>query len=783
MKNNKGITLLALVITIVILLILAGITLSVVIGENGLIGKSRDAASETKIAQIDEEISLAWANSMVDRSFADLTLERKAEVFEGKLKEKDSNATVVVSDTDKKELTVNYKGLERIIAAGKNGKANYYSGNTGGNSVNSGSGSTGGNGSAGGNSGENTGGNSGNSGSGNTGGNVDENKATVTFNTMGGSEIASVQVDKGTTVTKPTNPTKSEYEFYNWYYDASCTTVFDFSVPITNDITLYARWLGVSEYLTYRVEDNFEVTITGLSELGIERHNLGALPNLKFPSSFNNMPVTKIASEAFKNKNKIPGITISDSIKTIESNAFDGCSGLTELSIPSTVQLIRYGAFNKCTGLTSVELTCDTLLNSGVFSNCSNISYVKIKPGTTTVMKNSIESNASSGDGNQHSSGQPWFYAKQGVVVEIEDGITRIGNYAFDGAKKIGKLKIPASVTEIGNYTFRGMTQITSQTRTASESDNVLTIPDTVTTIGSYIFQNCSNLESYDVPKAMIDSKSINAGTYYGTKISALANVPVEIETIGNYAFSNCKSIQDLAIPSGVKTIGDYTFSNATNITTLTLGSSLQTIGQCAFEKCTNLTNFAIPSNLQTIGSSAFLECTSLTKLNIPSTVQLIRYNAFNKCSGLTEVEMTCDTLLSSGAFYNCSNIAYVKVKTGTTTVIKNSVEGNASSGESNLHSNGEPWFYAKQGVKVEFEDGITKIGNYSFYKATKVGQIIIPSSVTEIGNYVFYDVSDSLVINYKGTSEQWAAITKGTNNDKLSTVTINYNYSGNSGE
>lgn len=54
MKNQKGITLIALVITIIVLLILAGVTIAMLTGENGLITKSSDAATATKIAQAKE---------------------------------------------------------------------------------------------------------------------------------------------------------------------------------------------------------------------------------------------------------------------------------------------------------------------------------------------------------------------------------------------------------------------------------------------------------------------------------------------------------------------------------------------------------------------------------------------------------------------------------------------------------------------------------------------------------------------------------------------------------
>lgn len=59
MKNTKGITLVALVITIIVLLILAGVTITTLIGDNGLITKAKDAKIATEIADIKEELELA----------------------------------------------------------------------------------------------------------------------------------------------------------------------------------------------------------------------------------------------------------------------------------------------------------------------------------------------------------------------------------------------------------------------------------------------------------------------------------------------------------------------------------------------------------------------------------------------------------------------------------------------------------------------------------------------------------------------------------------------------
>lgn len=61
-KQNKGITLVALVITIIILIILAGVSISILFSENGLINRSKQGASDYKVESIKERLTLALVN-------------------------------------------------------------------------------------------------------------------------------------------------------------------------------------------------------------------------------------------------------------------------------------------------------------------------------------------------------------------------------------------------------------------------------------------------------------------------------------------------------------------------------------------------------------------------------------------------------------------------------------------------------------------------------------------------------------------------------------------------
>lgn len=69
---------------------------------------------------------------------------------------------------------------------------------------------------------------------------------TVTFNSAGGSAVASETGAKGSAIKKPADPTRAGFAFEGWYYrgpDGTATPVyFEFDQPVESDITLYAMW-------------------------------------------------------------------------------------------------------------------------------------------------------------------------------------------------------------------------------------------------------------------------------------------------------------------------------------------------------------------------------------------------------------------------------------------------------------------------------------------------------------------------------------------------------------
>ena len=74
-KTNNGITLIALVITIIVLLILAGVTIATLMGDNGILTKATEARDKTKITEEQEKVKLAVAGTLAEENGGDIKSE------------------------------------------------------------------------------------------------------------------------------------------------------------------------------------------------------------------------------------------------------------------------------------------------------------------------------------------------------------------------------------------------------------------------------------------------------------------------------------------------------------------------------------------------------------------------------------------------------------------------------------------------------------------------------------------------------------------------------------
>lgn len=176
--------------------------------------------------------------------------------------------------------------------------------------------------------------------------------------------------------------------------------------------------------------------------------------------------------------------TVPAGIKTIAASAFNKCTGLTSLTIPSGITAIEDHTFNGCTALTSVNIPDGvTSIASYAFSGCSSLASIVIPEGVTSIGSSafsdcnglksmSIPSTVKSfgtyypfydcrGDltiaCNIPSASDSYFsvfYGSHFSSVNIANGVTSVGDYAFYISDSLKTVTIPASVNYIGTKAF-----------------------------------------------------------------------------------------------------------------------------------------------------------------------------------------------------------------------------------------------------------------------------------------------------------------------------------------
>ena len=141
LKNEKAITLIALVITIIVLIILAGVSINLVLGNDGIITKAREARENTVVGQEKEQVELAYVSAAVKKlgdsvTDTDLQTELNSSVGNGKTKvtgskilsvhfyETNHNYTVnngtVTKATDGENNIVNDNGIKDVLVKSQN---------------------------------------------------------------------------------------------------------------------------------------------------------------------------------------------------------------------------------------------------------------------------------------------------------------------------------------------------------------------------------------------------------------------------------------------------------------------------------------------------------------------------------------------------------------------------------------------------------------------------------------------------------------------------------------
>jgi hypothetical protein len=222
-------------------------------------------------------------------------------------------------------------------------------------------------------------------------------------------------------------------------------------------------------------------------------------------------------------------------------------------------------------------------------------------------------------------------YAYQNSVqkIEIGNGVTSIGGYAFNNCSSLASITIPDGVTSIEESAFAGCYSLAS-----------ITIPDGVTSIRLYAFYFCPSLASITIPDG--------------------------VTSIEESAFNGCSSLASITIPDGVTSIRLYAFYSCPSLASITIPDGVTSIEESAFDSCSSLASITIPDGVTSIEDSAFDSCSSLASITIPDGVTSIGGRAFYSCFGAAFYDFTActtvPTLASTDAFSNIPADCQIRV-------------------------------------------------------------------------------------------------------------------------
>lgn len=299
-------------------------------------------------------------------------------------------------------------------------------------------------------------------------------------------------------------------------------------------------------------------------------------------------------------------------------------------------------------------------------------------------------------------------------------------------SSSIRTVEIANGVTSIGEYAFSDCSSLTS-----------VTIPDSVTSIGEDAFSFCSSLNAVYITDLAAWCR-ISFGDDYRDPLFYAHNL-----------YLNGELVTDLVVPDGVTSIGDYAFRDCSSLTSITIPDSVTSIGERAFVDCGSLKSITIGNSVTSIGEYTFGGCDaflSITILNPDCQIYDSQHTIPNTAIIFGVAGSTAEAYATkyNRVFVSDTSDA-AKIKTGTcgdnvTYALDLTTGVLTISGTGAITSH--PWWRDKNYPirTVVIEEGVTSIGRGTFQDCYNLTSVTIPSSVTAIEDFAFFYCSLSEV-------------------------------------
>ena len=140
-------------------------------------------------------------------------------------------------------------------------------------------------------------------------------------------------------------------------------------------------------------------------------------------------------------------------------------------------------------------------------------------------------------------------------------------------------------------------------------------ITDGVSSIGEWAFSNCGGAESVTIPDSV---NTIGEYAFYACIKIDNVKLPYGVESIDGHAFMGCNNLKTITIPDSVTTIGDNSFAACTNLKSISIPNSVTSIGKRVFYNCQNLTEVTMDKSLKTQceNNNVFYKCPDNLQIN-----------------------------------------------------------------------------------------------------------------------------------------------------------------------
>lgn len=298
------------------------------------------------------------------------------------------------------------------------------------------------------------------------------------------------------------------------------------------------------------------------------------------------------------------------------------------------------------------------------------------------------------------------------------------------------------------------------------ESVLYIDIDEGVTSIGDGAFFDFNKIRNITIAENI---KSIGKQAFYSCDELLKINFNEKLETIGVASFKDCLKLRELYMPQSLKSVGQQGFEGCNKISSVVFGNKLESIGILAFNKCSEIKKLDFGHSPVVINNGAFQSCSSLTQILNGDKIREFRENCFSNCNSLGSIEIPITTTYISPTAFNALYLSSITVnefnpiycdidgvlynKKKDTLVrypaYKEGTSYNILDGVKNILPSA--FAYAWRLNEINIEGDVENIGEKAFYNCLNVTDIVLGDNIKSIGKEAF------LKTKYYDNQENWS--------------------------